>query len=68
MTHTNHKVVLLKRPEGPATSDHFEVVTEELGPLEPDMVRVGVDFISVDAGTRTMLQGEGFHRQVAIGR
>lgn len=32
------------------------------------MVRVDVDYISVEAGTRTMLQGEGFHRQVAVGQ
>lgn len=30
-------------------------------------MRVGVEYVSVDAGTRTMLRGEGFHRQVAVG-
>jgi len=40
---------------------------QELAPLEPDMLRVEVEHISVDAGTRTMLRGEGFHMQVGIG-
>jgi NADPH-dependent curcumin reductase CurA len=29
--------------------------------------RVAVEYVSVDAGTRTMLRGEGFHRQVGLG-
>jgi NADPH-dependent curcumin reductase CurA len=67
MTMTNTRVVLLKRPDGPALPEHFEVQTEELGDLEPGLVRVGVEFLSIDAGTRTMLIGEGFHRQVELG-
>jgi hypothetical protein len=30
-------------------------------------LRVGVEYVSVDAGQRTMLRGEGFHRQVELG-
>lgn len=65
---TNTRVILLARPEGPALPEHFEVQTEQLGELGAGEVRVGVEFISVDAGTRTMLQGTGFHRQVAVGQ
>jgi len=64
----NHRVVLLQRPDGPALPEHFELQSEELGDLEADKVRVGVEYISVDAGTRTMLKGEGYHRQVGIGQ
>lgn len=68
MVSTNTRVVLQRRPVGAATPDHFELQTEELQALEAGKVRVGVEYISVDAGTRTMLQGEGFHRQVGIGQ
>jgi len=64
---TNTRVVLLERPVGPALPKHFEVQTEELAELPVGKVRVGVEYISVDAGTRTMLKGEGFHRQVGVG-
>ena len=68
MATTNTRVVLARRPDGEATPDCFRVETEELDDLGPDQVRVAVEFISVDAGTRTMLRGEGFHRQVGIGQ
>lgn len=68
MAATNTRVVLARRPEGEATPECFRVETEPLGDLGPDTVRVAVEYISVDAGTRTMLRGEGFHRQVAIGQ
>lgn len=64
---TNRRVVLLRRPTGQASPDCFRVEDVELAPLEPGHVRVAVDYISVDAGTRTMLRGEGFHMQVGIG-
>ena len=67
MATTNTRVVLAERPVGEATPECFRVETEELDALEPGKVRVGVEYISVDAGTRTMLRGEGFHRQVGIG-
>jgi len=50
-----------------ATPDHFVVEDVELPPLEPGNVRVAVEYISVDAATRTMLRGEGFHMQVGLG-
>lgn len=65
---TNTRVVLTRRPVGVATPDCFGVETEELGPLEPGRVRVAVEHLSVDAGTRTMLRGEGFHQQVGLGQ
>ena len=65
---TNTKVVLAKRPEKVATSDCFEVISEALSPLAEGEVRVQVAYISVDAGTRTMLVGDGFHQQVGLGR
>lgn len=68
MTTFNTRVVLDHRPIGEATPDCFSVETVELGDLEPGQVRVGVEYISVDAGTRTMLRGEGFHQQVGIGQ
>lgn len=64
----NHRVVLVRRPAGPATPDCFALEEETLGELEDGKVRVAVEYISVDAGTRTMLKGEGFHRQVGIGQ
>ena len=67
MTTCNTRVVLARRPDGEATPDCFEIVTEEFGQLEPGEVRVAVEYVSVDAGTRTMLRGAGFHQQVGIG-
>jgi len=68
MTLVNRRVVLNSRPDGPALAEHFSIQEEQLGELDSGMVRIGVEFISVDAGTRTMLQGEGFHRQVGVGQ
>lgn len=67
MTSTNTRVILVRRPIGEATPDCFALDTEELRPLEDGQVRVAVEHVSVDAGTRTMLRGEGFHRQVGVG-
>ena len=63
----NQAVVLVKRPVGDATPDCFELQQQPVSPLADGQIRVAVEYISVDAGTRTMLQGEGFHRQVALG-
>lgn len=63
----NTRIVLAKRPTGEATPDCFDVVTEPLAPLEDGQVRVAVEAISVDAGTRTTLKGEGFHHQIGPG-
>jgi NADPH-dependent curcumin reductase CurA len=68
MSTTNTRVLLAKRPVGQATPDCFAVETEQLAELEPGQVRVAVKYISVDAGTRTMLRGEGFHHQVDLGQ
>jgi hypothetical protein len=67
MSTKNTRVVLASRPIGEATPDCFSVETEELPELQQGQVRVAVEYISVDAGTRTMLRGEGFHQQVGIG-
>jgi NADPH-dependent curcumin reductase len=67
MEKTNTRVVLAHRPVGEATKDCFSVEVEPLAALGADDVRVAVEFISVDAGTRTMLRGEGFHMQVELG-
>lgn len=67
MARENTRVIFKKRPEQSATPDCFDVVKEPLAPLEPDQVRVEVEYVSVDAGVRTMLRGEGFHRQVPLG-
>ena len=67
MTARNTRIVLSKRPDDVATADCFSITTEALSPLAPGEIRVAVEFISVDAGTRTMLVGEGFHQQVGIG-
>ncbi len=64
---TNTRVIFTKRPVGEVTSDCFSVETEELAELEPGQVRVAVAYVSVDAGARTMLRGEGFHHQVKLG-
>jgi NADPH-dependent curcumin reductase CurA len=64
---SNTRVLLTRRPTGSATPDCFAVDTEQLGDLEAGHVRVAVEYLSVDAGTRTMLRGEGFHRQVELG-
>lgn len=63
----NTRVVLLRHPADRATPDHFSIETEEVAPLEAGQVRVGVEYIGIDAGARTMLQGEGFHRQAVLG-
>jgi NADPH-dependent curcumin reductase CurA len=67
MTTSNTRVVLSRRPEGEATPDCFSIETEALEALGENQVRVAVEYISVDAGTRTMLRGEGFHQQVGLG-
>ncbi len=67
MTMTNQRVVLAQRPVGTATPDCFRVETAELAELGPDEIRVAVAYVSVDAGTRTMLKGEGFHAQTGLG-
>ena len=67
MTLTNTRISLARRPAGDATPDCFSIETEDLAPLSPGEVRVAVEYISVDAGTRTMLKGEGFHQQVGLG-
>lgn len=67
MTPGNTRVLLARRPETEATPDCFEIRSETLRPLQAGEVRVAVDYVSVDAGTRTMLRGEGFHHQVGIG-
>ncbi|MFZ8973192.1 MAG: zinc-binding dehydrogenase [Pseudomonadales bacterium] len=67
MKKENQAVVLVKRPVGDATPDCFELQQQPVSPLADGQIRVAVEYISVDAGTRTMLQGEGFHRQVALG-
>lgn len=63
----NTRVVLARRPVLEATPDCFSVETEALADLAPGQIRVAVEYISVDAGTRTMLRGEGFHHQVGLG-
>ncbi|MEQ8857946.1 MAG: NADP-dependent oxidoreductase [Pseudomonadales bacterium] len=60
--------MLARRPVDEATPDCFAIETEELAELEPGQVRIAVEYISVDAGTRTMLRGEGFHHQVGLGQ
>ena len=67
MSSTNTRVILVRRPTGEATPDCFALDTEALLPLEDGFVRVAVEYVSVDAGTRTMLRGQGFHRQVGVG-
>ncbi|CAB4581564.1 MAG: zinc-binding dehydrogenase [Actinobacteria bacterium] len=64
---TTTRVVLARRPESTATPDCFSLETVPTAPLAPGELRVAVEHVSVDAGTRTMLDGEGFHQQVAIG-
>ncbi len=63
----NTRVVLLRHPTDRATPDHFSIESEELDSLESGQVRVAVEYISIDAGARTMLQGDGFHRQAVLG-
>jgi len=67
MPSTNTGVTLVRRPIGGVTPDCFALETEPLDQLDEGQVRVAVEYVSVDAGTRTMLRGEGFHRQVGIG-
>lgn len=68
MQNENTRVVLVKRPTHEATPDCFALQQETLAPLASDQVRVAVEYVSVDAGTRTMLRGEGFHHQVDLGQ
>ena len=64
---TNTRIALARRPVGDATPDCFTIETEELDELSSGEIRVAVEYISVDAGTRTMLRGDGFHQQVGLG-
>ena len=57
MSNQNTRVVLSRRPVGAATPDCFAIETEALQPSTDGFVRVAVEYISVDAGTRTMLKG-----------
>ena len=52
----------LVRDEGVALAVEVHSIFEDEA-LEPGQVRVAFEYISVDAGTRTMLRGEGFHAQ-----
>jgi NADPH-dependent curcumin reductase CurA len=63
----NQRVVLVERPVGQATPDCFAIEEVPIDDLTAGQVRVAVQYVSVDAGTRTMLRGEGFHRQVGLG-
>jgi len=63
MMSKNTPVILAKQPVDAATADCCSVETLEDEALEPGQVRVAVEYISVDAGTRTVLRGEGFHAQ-----
>lgn len=63
----NTRIVFAKRPTDQATPDCFEIKTDTVPPLQSGQARVAVEYVSVDAGTRTMLRGEGFHMQVALG-
>jgi NADPH-dependent curcumin reductase len=63
----NARVLLARRPIGMATPDCFVIEREELDELADGAIRVGIEFVSIDAGTRTMLRGEGFHQQVDVG-
>lgn len=64
---TTTRVVLARRPEASVTADCFSLETVPTDPLAAGELRVAVEHVSVDAGTRTMLYGEGFHQQVGIG-
>ena len=67
MSSQNQAVILVKRPVKDATPDCFQVETQALAPLAEGEIRVAVEYVSVDAGARTMLMGAGFHRQVPLG-
>lgn len=67
MITTNTRVVLSRRPTREATPECFSIETQPLEDLQDGLVRVAVDYLSVDAGTRTMLKGAGFHHQVGLG-
>ena len=67
MNTKNTRGILAKLPDQVATPDCFSIVEDELTPLQPGQLRVAVEYLSVVAGTRTMLVGEGFHQQVGIG-
>jgi hypothetical protein len=67
MVDTTRRCLLVRRPEGRATPDCFAIESSPVAELRPGQVRVAVAYVSVDAGTRTMLRGEGFHQQVGLG-
>jgi NADPH-dependent curcumin reductase CurA len=67
MTSITRRVALVRRPVGQASPNDFSVDDVELEELRDGQLRVAVEYISVDAGTRTMLRGEGFHMQVGLG-
>jgi hypothetical protein len=59
----NTPIILAKQRVDAAMADCCSVETPEDEALEPWQVRVAIGYISVDAGTRRMLRGEGIHAQ-----
>ena len=57
MSSITRRVALVRRPVGQALPDDFSVDDVELEELQDGQLRVAVEYISVDAGTRTMLRG-----------
>ena len=57
---------MAQRPQGIATADCFRVETHNLTAPAAGEVQVAVEYLSVDAGMRTMLEGVGFHAQVGL--
>ncbi len=64
---TTRRVVLARRPEGPATLDCFRVEASELAAPQDGQLRVAAECLSVDAFIRTVLYETAYHAPVPIG-
>ena len=66
MSYTNTKVVLARSPEGLPQASDFNLVEEQLDPLEPGEVLIKVEHLSIDAFIATTLDHDGHHGKVGL--
>lgn len=63
----NRKVILRSHPTGRVAPENFDIIDDEIGPLQSGQVCVRVDHLSIDAFIRTTLDGGGFHQSARLG-
>ena len=63
----NRRVTLVARPTGNPVPSDYSIEAEEVDPLPPGHVRIGVDVLSIDAFIRTTFDEGSFHGTVPLG-